>query len=55
MAIDLHRFRIPRQKYLIFLEGIIGQWFLTSAAKEIGGREMLLRRSEKSAENYLMG
>ncbi len=48
MAIDLHRFRIPRQKYLIFLEGIIGQWFLTSAAKEIAGREILLRRCEKA-------
>jgi hypothetical protein len=48
MAIDLHRFRIPRQKYLIFLEGIIDQWFLTSAAKEIAGREILLRRCEKA-------
>ena len=48
MAIDLHRFRIPRQKYLIFLEGIIDQWFLTSAAKEIARREILLRRCEKA-------
>jgi HD superfamily phosphodiesterase len=48
MAIDLHRFQIPHQKYLIFLEGIIDQWFLTSAGKEIARREIFLRRSERA-------
>ena len=48
MAIDLHRFQIPHRKYLIFLEGIIDQWFLTSAGKEIARREIFLRRSERA-------
>jgi len=48
MAIDLHRFQIPYQKYLIFLEGIVDQWFLTSAGKEIARREIFLRRSERA-------
>ncbi len=48
MAIDLHRFQIPYQKYLIFLEGNLDQWFLTSAGKEIARREIFLRRSERA-------
>ncbi len=48
MAIDLHRFQIPYQKYLIFLEDNVDQWFLTSAGKEIARREIFLRRSERA-------
>jgi len=46
MAIDLGRFRIPRQEYLIFLEAIIDYWFLTPTAKRIAKREILLRKKE---------
>jgi len=48
MAIDLGRFHIPRQEYLVFLEAIIDHWFLTSAGKEIARREIFLRRSERA-------
>jgi len=48
LAIDLDRFRIPRRKYLLFLEGIIDQWFLTPTGKEIAKKEILLRKSDPS-------
>jgi hypothetical protein len=44
MAIDLGRFHIPRQEYLVFLEAIIDHWFLTPTAKRIAKREILLRK-----------
>jgi HD superfamily phosphodiesterase len=47
IAIDLGRFRVPRRAYLIFLEGIIDQWFLTATAKEIAKKEIRLRKQEK--------
>ena len=46
MAIDLGRFHIPRQEYLVFLEAIIDHWFLTPTAKRIAKREILLRKKE---------
>jgi len=48
LAIDLHRFRIPRSKYLLFLEEIIDQWFLTPTAKEIAKKEIRLRKRDLS-------
>jgi HD superfamily phosphodiesterase len=48
LAIDLNRFRIPRRKYLLFLEGIIDQWFLTRTGKEIAKKEILLRKRDLS-------
>ena len=47
MAIDLSRFRIPRQEYLAFLEAIIDRWFLTSTAAKIARREIFLRKRGK--------
>jgi len=44
MAIDLGRFHIPRQEYLVFLEAIIDHWFLTPTGKEIARKEILLRK-----------
>jgi HD superfamily phosphodiesterase len=46
MAIDLGRFHIPCQEYLVFLEAIIDHWFLTPTAKRIAKREILLRKKE---------
>jgi hypothetical protein len=46
MAIDLGRFHIPFQEYLVFLEAIIDHWFLTPTAKRIAKREILLRKKE---------
>jgi HD superfamily phosphodiesterase len=48
LAIDLDRFRISRRKYLLYLEGIIDQWFLTPTGKEIAKKEILLRKSDLS-------
>ena len=48
MAIDLSRFRIPRQEYLVFLEAIIDHWFLTSMATKIARKEILLRKKSKT-------
>ncbi|MGZ3513188.1 MAG: HD domain-containing protein [Thermodesulfobacteriota bacterium] len=48
MAIDLSRFRIPRQEYLVFLEAIIHHWFLTPMATKIARREILLRKKSKT-------
>jgi HD superfamily phosphodiesterase len=47
MAIDLGRFLIPRQEYLIFLEAIIDDWFLTPTGKDIARKEISLRKKEK--------
>ena len=44
MTIDLDRFHIPRREYLVFLEAIIGHWFLTPTGKEIARKEILLRK-----------
>lgn len=44
MAIDLDRFRISRQRYLLFLERIIDQWFLTPAGKNMAKKEIHLRK-----------
>jgi HD superfamily phosphodiesterase len=49
MDIDLDRFRIPRKKYLTFLERMIDHWFLTPAGKEIAKKEIFLRK------RYLQG
>jgi len=46
MAIDLSRFGIPRQEYLVFLEEVIDDWFLTLMATEIARKEILLRRRD---------
>jgi HD superfamily phosphodiesterase len=46
MSIDLDRFQIPRREYLVFLEGIIDQWFLTPTGKKIAKNEILLRSRE---------
>jgi HD superfamily phosphodiesterase len=46
MAIDRARFQIPRREYLVFLEGIIDQWFLTPTGKRIAETEILLRNRE---------
>lgn len=43
MSIDRARFQIPRREYLVFLEGIIDQWFLTPTGKRIAETEILLR------------
>ena len=48
MAIDLGWFHIPRREYLVFLEAIIDDWFLTPAAKRIAKREILLRKKEST-------
>jgi len=48
MAIDLSRFRIPRQEYLVFLEAIIDHWFLTPMATKIARKEILLRKKSKT-------
>jgi HD domain len=47
MAIDLGRFLIPRQKYLVFLEAIKDDWFLTETGKEIARKEIYLRKKDK--------
>ncbi len=47
MAIDLSRFRIPRRKYLVFLEAIIDDWFLTPMATKIAREEISLRKTGK--------
>ena len=47
MAIDLERFHIPSQEYLVFLEGIIDDWFLTQTGKKIARKEILLRKKER--------
>jgi len=47
MEIDLGRFRIPRQEYLVFLEAIIDQWFLTPTATKIAREEISLRKRGK--------
>jgi len=47
MGIDLSRFRIPRQEYLVFLETVIDDWFLTPMATEIARREISLRKRGK--------
>ena len=44
LAIDLDRFRVPRKKYLFFLEKRIDQWFLSPTGKEIAKKEILLRK-----------
>lgn len=49
MNIDLDRFRIPRKKYLTFLERMIDYWFLTPTGKEIAKKEIFLRK------RYLQG
>ena len=46
MAIDLDRFRISRQRYLLFLERIIDQWFLTPAGKSMAKKEIYLRKRD---------
>jgi len=46
MAIDLDRFRISRQRYLLFLERIIDQWFLTPAGKNMAKKEIHLRKCD---------
>jgi len=51
MAIDLTRFQIPYREHLVFLEGIIDQWFLTPTGKRIAKREILLR--EHGAEEIM--
>lgn len=48
LAIDSDRFRTPRRKYLLFLEGAIDQWFLTPTGKEIAKKEILLRKRDLS-------
>lgn len=50
MAIDLHRFKVSRSKYLFFLERIIDQWFFTPTAREIAKKEILSRKKEKEYE-----
>jgi HD superfamily phosphodiesterase len=52
IAIDLGRFRVSRRAYLIFLEGIIDQWFLAATAKEIAKKEILLRKQQKESTRY---
>jgi HD superfamily phosphodiesterase len=47
MVIDLGRFRIPRQQYLVRLEAIIDHWFLTATGKEIARKEICLRKKDK--------
>ena len=47
MAIDLARFQIPRRDYLIFLEAIIEQWFLTPTGMGLAKKEILLRKKDK--------
>ena len=47
MEIDLSRFRIPRQEYLVFLEAIIDHWFLTPMATKIARKEIFLRKTGK--------
>ena len=47
MAIDLARFQIPRRDYLIFLEAIIEQWFLTPTGMGLAKKEILLRKNDK--------
>jgi len=47
MEIDLGRFRIPRQEYLVFLEAVIDDWFLTPMATRIARREISLRKRGK--------
>ena len=47
MAIDLGRFQIPRREYLIFLEAIIEQWFLTPTGMGLAKKEILLRKKDK--------
>lgn len=49
MDIDLDRFRIPRKKYLTFLERMIDHWFLTPTGKEIAKQEIFSRK------RYLQG
>jgi len=44
MAIDLHRFHIPRREYLAFLEATIDDWFLTPTGKGMARKEILLRK-----------
>jgi HD superfamily phosphodiesterase len=50
IAVDSGRFRVRRRAYLISLEGIIGQWFLTATAKEIAKKEISLRKQEKKSK-----
>jgi hypothetical protein len=47
VAIDLRRFRISRQEYLVYLEDIIEDWFLTPMATEIANKEISLRKRGK--------
>jgi HD superfamily phosphodiesterase len=44
MAVDLNRFHIPRREYLVFLEAIIDDWFLTPTGEEIARKEILLKK-----------
>jgi len=46
MTIDRERFQIPCREYLVFLEGIIDQWFLTPTGKRIAKKEILLRKHD---------
>ncbi len=48
LAISLDWFRIPLWKYLLYLEGIIDQWFLTLTGKEIAKKEVRLRKRDLS-------
>jgi HD superfamily phosphodiesterase len=48
VAIDLRRFRISRQEYLVYLEAILEDWFLTPMATEIARKEISLRKRGKS-------
>jgi HD superfamily phosphodiesterase len=48
MAVDLDRFHIPRREYLVFLETIIDDWFLTPTGEEIARKEILLRKKSHS-------
>ncbi len=48
MAIDLSRFGLPRQEYLVFLETTIDHWFLTPTATKIARKEISLRKREKA-------
>lgn len=48
VRVDTDRFRVSRSIYLNFMEKVIDVWFLTSAAKELARKEILLRKREKS-------
>ena len=47
VTIDLRRFRISPQEYLVYLEAVIGDWFLTPMATEIAKKEISLRKRGK--------